>query len=386
MSSRILPLSAETISQIHSSKNITSLPGVVRALAENSLDAGSNRIEIAADFRRGGCTVEDNGSGVPPDEFLETGSLGRMYHTSKHAGSSSDELHGTTGTYLASLSALSFLSIASHHINHKEQAMLTVHQGKVIARQIPASAGYEISPDAPHGTRVTVRDLFGNMPVRVKQRALATDGSSDSEKAWLELKLGLVALLMAWPKPCAVRLRSAETENRVLHLAGVHPAVNAALTKTSLDNLVGRTTKFDLKDVLPVLSQAGIAPVESRAEWIPVSASAPKFSVKGAVCLDPAPTKQCQFISIGVHPCSIGEGNNELYDAVNKLFNNSSFGAIDDGEEIDEIEKDRRKRDRRFKSDGYTQKKLHGRKGVDRWPMFVLRIKFFRSTQPYCGA
>lgn len=79
---RIRPLPAEVVAQIKSSTAITSLSGVVTGLVENSLDAGARRIEISVDFRRGQCTVEDDGSGIPPLDFSNNGGLGKPYRKS----------------------------------------------------------------------------------------------------------------------------------------------------------------------------------------------------------------------------------------------------------------------------------------------------------------
>lgn len=76
---QILPLPADVVAQIKSSTAITSLSSVVIGLVENSLDAGARKIEIIVDFRRGQCTVEDDGSGIPPLEFSDTGGLGKPY-------------------------------------------------------------------------------------------------------------------------------------------------------------------------------------------------------------------------------------------------------------------------------------------------------------------
>ncbi|KAI7311538.1 hypothetical protein KC326_g6276, partial [Hortaea werneckii] len=371
--SRILPLPPDAVAQIHSSKNITSLQGVGLALLENCLDASATKVDILVDFSRGSCVLEDNGLGIPPAEFTKEGGLGRMYHTSKHS-SGGEVLHGRTGTYLAQVSALSLLNITSRHHHGDEDISLTLHQGKVIARNFPAPSGRELFHEA-HGTCVTVRDLFGNMPVRVKQRALAGATSNDEEKAWNELKRGVVALLLAWPRPCAVKLRNAEKSDKNVNLHSSHPTVSAALTERSIRQLSGKAPGYDVRDALPLVFQAGLAPYESRAQWIAISTTAGTIAVKGLICLNPAPTKLCQFISIGIHPCSRFGGHNELYEAVNKTFSSSSFGAINDTPDLDEAEKERRLRDQRYKNDGYTQKQLHGRKGVDRHPMFVLQVK-----------
>ena len=374
MTARILPLPPDAVSQIRSSKHITTLQGVAFALLENSLDAGAVKIELCLDFPRGSCSVEDDGEGVLPSEFLEEGGLGRMYHTSKRALDGHREVHGTTGTYLAQLAALSLLSITSKHTQHKEHASLTMHHGKIIARQVPAPLGQELTVST-HGTRVVLRDLFGNMPVRVKQRALIDGASADDEKAWQELKRGVVALLLAWPKPCAIKLRDSHNDSRSVNLSGFHSSVSTALTARSLNQLGSLSVNYDLRDALPVVFQAGLVPHECRQSWVPISASASSIAVKGTICLEPAPTKHCQFISIGIHPCSAASGHNELYAAVNKVFANSSFGLVEAMPEFDEAEKDRRKYDRRYKKDGYTQKQLRGRKGVDRHPSFVLQVR-----------
>lgn len=380
--SRILPLPSDAISGIQSSKQITSLQGVVFSLLENSLDARSSKVEISIDFNRGSCTIEDNGDGIPSAEFLETGALAKLYHTSKHLATGKDELHGSTGMYLASLGALSLLSITSKHADELVAATLIVHQEKVIARHVPAPQTHDLTLSPTHGTRVTIRDLFGNMPVRVKQRALAADSGIDDGKAWQELKSGVAALLLAWPKPCSVRLRDEQNSNKNLHFTPAHPSISHSLTKKSLNQLAGKKYKFDLKDALPILFQSGLAPQESRSRWIPLSASLSNIHLIGSICLDPAPTKGCQFISLGIHPCGPKDGYADLYDRVNRLFSNSSFGALeDDSVEVDENEKDRRKQDRRFKQDGFTRKQLQGRKGVDRWPMFVLQAKFKDSKE-----
>jgi DNA mismatch repair protein MLH3 len=75
----ILPLPHEVVAQIRSSTAIVSLNGVVLELLKNSLDAGATRIEVAVDFSRGTCSVEDDGLGIAPAEFREDGGLGKLH-------------------------------------------------------------------------------------------------------------------------------------------------------------------------------------------------------------------------------------------------------------------------------------------------------------------
>jgi DNA mismatch repair protein MLH3 len=360
MQPRILPLSEDAISQINSSKQITSLLGVVLALVTNALDADATKVDISVSFVRGSCTVEDNGCGIPSTEFAEHGGLGKMHHTSKAA--TEHDLHGDAGTYLASLAALSLVSITSRHTKEDPSATLTMYQGRVIARQFPSSPANELVAFGTHGTRVAVDDLFGNMPVRVKQRCMnSAQGVGTDERPWLELKRDIAALLLAWRSPCSVKIRDRESQSRNVTLSGTHSTVSSALTERNINTLHGKVIRYDLRDAFPVLFQAGLAPLDSRPHWIPISASTSKISCRGLICLDPSPTRLCQFVSIGIHPCSSTTGHNTLFEAINKLFTNSSFGTVDTLHISS-------------KGESSAQNQIRTSKSVDRWPMYVLQV------------
>jgi DNA mismatch repair protein MLH3 len=368
MPARILPLSEDAISRINSSKQITSLSGVTIALLENALDADATKIDISVNFGRGSCVVEDNGTGISSLEFSEHGGLGKIHHTSK--ATSGQTLHGSAGTYLASLAALSMVSVTSRHSTEEVGATMIMHQGRVVARHLPSLPNHELTAFGTHGTRVSVNDLFGNMPVRVKQRALlSAQGTSTDGRTWLELKRDVLALLLAWKTPCTVKLRDSENHNRNLTLSGNHSTVSSALTERNLNTLRGDTARYDLKDAFPLLFQAGFASFNSRPRWVPVSASTSRLSCHGLVCLDPSPTRLCQFVSIGIQPCSSTSGHHTIYEAINKLFMNSDFGTV--------AERDSSRPDQRGiqSGDQSTYRQNRTSKGIDRWPMFILQLK-----------
>ena len=75
----ILPIPPEVATQIKSSTVITTLTSVVLGLIVNSLDADARRIDISVECGRGAVSVEDDGFGIPPKEFIEAGGLGKPY-------------------------------------------------------------------------------------------------------------------------------------------------------------------------------------------------------------------------------------------------------------------------------------------------------------------
>lgn len=383
ISSAILPLPENVVAQIKSSTVITSLNQVVLGLLENSLDAQATRIDIVIDHGRGGCAVEDNGIGILPSEYRVTGGLGRLYHTSKQNDSLQSENHGGQGTFLASVGALSLLTITSRHAQHYSHNTLILHRSKAISRLTSTLPQHEIRSSTGHGTRVSVRDLFGNMPVRVKQRTIVAEEGAEAERQWQALKIGVVGLLLPWNHRVAVKVTDSETPERTFYLNTGAQFVSTALSERNLNTLNKKMSGFDQSTVLSILSQSGIILTESKNSWIPVSASTSSVAVKGLISLEPAPSRVAQFMSIGIVPCLNENRHNELYETVNQLFGQSSFGHIDEDSELDEAEMKRRQHDRRYKKDGPTNKQLRGgRKGVDRWPRFYFRIDLETDKSP----
>ncbi|OTA53303.1 hypothetical protein K449DRAFT_390402 [Hypoxylon sp. EC38] len=354
-------LPENVIAQIKSSTTITSLNAVACGLVKNSLDAGATKIIISIDYVRGNCSVEDNGLGIPPCEFKPTGGLGKLHYTSKFPARNDN--HGRYGAFLASVAALSLLSITSHHHDYHSHNSIKIHNSEVLARHTPSLPDQRLL-SFPHGTRTTVRDLFGSMPVRVKQRAIDAERGVHS-KDWERLERSLVALLLAWPGQVFISLRNA-VDSRSVTIRIPGESFNSRDSEYDLLSLTTRVSR--------TLFQSQLCDDRSRDSWVPLKASAGSVSVVGAVSLVPIASRHVQFISIGVWPVSDDHGSNILYEEINRLFSNSSFGVEEDGEDLDEDGRNRRAKDRRFKTDGYTNQELRGRKGVDRWPMFYIKI------------
>jgi DNA mismatch repair protein MutL len=155
---RVLP--SELVDQIAAGEVIERPASVVKELAENSLDAGAQRIEI--DVERGGVgliRVRDDGAGIAAAELPAA--------VARHATSKIGSLED-----LEAIVTLGFRGEALPSIG-------SVSRLKIVSRAADAGGGAEISVDGarvgevrpaahPPGTSVAVRDLFFNVPARRK--------------------------------------------------------------------------------------------------------------------------------------------------------------------------------------------------------------------------
>lgn len=205
-----------------------------------------------------------------------------------------------------------------------------------------------------HGTRVTVRDLFGTMPVRVKQRPLDAE-KSGSAKDFDQLVLAVVALVLFRAPHTSVEIRDLSCSRKICLSTSKHTVRDEEQLPVA-----ERTRRL--------LGQASLVDSVSWEPFTHVEASGFGIKVYGTVCLIPTATKRLQFIALGHEPLPNEHGSNSLYEEVNRVFADSAFGALQ-GEAEDEIPANQ-KEDRM----SLKIKDLKARKGVDRWPIFALQI------------
>jgi DNA mismatch repair protein MutL len=164
---KILKLNPETTGKIAAGEVVERPFNVVKELVENSLDASASRIviEIEGGGKRS-IRVSDNGTGIPPDDME---SAVETYSTSKITGI--DDIYrirtlGFRGEALASIKAVSRLTLSS------------VEEGADSGRTMTWQGGSQESDSAfvrTPGTEILVEDLFYNFPARKK--FLSSDAS-----------------------------------------------------------------------------------------------------------------------------------------------------------------------------------------------------------------
>jgi DNA mismatch repair protein MutL len=165
---RIQQLSNSVITKIAAGEVIERPASVVKELVENSVDAGSTRIDIAVE--QGGVElirVVDDGCGIARDDLT----LAFACHATSKLNTADDLFHvqtlGFRGEALASISGVAQVALQSRPVEAEVGAALTCNGGELS----------EVRPwNGSAGTRIEVRHLFYNTPVRRKfLRTIATE-------------------------------------------------------------------------------------------------------------------------------------------------------------------------------------------------------------------
>lgn len=227
------------------------------------------------------------------------------------------------------------------------------HHARPVARLIPAPSHQGLRLGG-HGTCVSVNDLFGNMPVRVKSRAMALERPEELEREWDNLKYLMVSLMLA------------NRQLSKLVLADVARGKRVTLRPDDSES------ELDLKRIGSILSQSGILESRSMDSWRVVSASTPHIRIRAAISTVPSPSKKAQFISLGKDPVLSRKSTNVLFNEVNRLISMSGYGNTRSVSDISTSMRSasligRSKSLRNMTSRNWA-------KPVNKWPMFYIRI------------
>lgn len=133
---------------------------VVKEMLENSIDAGARHITL--EIKNGGTTyirVTDDGSGIPREDVRK---VFISHATSKIATSDDLNAIGTLGFRGEAMAAIAAVS---------KVEMFTKAAGETTGTRYEISGGEEqalADAGCPDGTTITVRDIFFNVPARMK--------------------------------------------------------------------------------------------------------------------------------------------------------------------------------------------------------------------------
>ena len=160
MPSAIRKLSDEIIGKIAAGEVVERPAAAIKELVENSLDAGASAVTV--EIRDGGITyirVTDNGSGIPTRDIRMAF---ERHATSKISGEkdlAAIDTLGFRGEALASIAAVSRVTCTTRTADEDTGIKVVNEGGQILSIDESACA---------QGTTFIVRDLFSNVPVRLK--------------------------------------------------------------------------------------------------------------------------------------------------------------------------------------------------------------------------
>lgn len=222
-----------------------------------------------------------------------------------------------------------------------------------------------------HGTTVAVHDLFGNLPVRVKDRTLRAQDKTVQLKEFGALRRRVLAIALACGRLVTISVANNEQPEET----------NFKFRLGPIDEQNGRPSDsvmrcFDASRVKSLFRQCYRLTTEDDSRWATVSGRTMRFSARAVICLGPVPTKHLQFMSFGTLALDSQAHQGMLFEEVNRIFSRSTFGMWDEESELGDAKLARRARDKRSKANGQSRNRTRDQlRGPDRHPMFYIRVE-----------
>jgi len=158
------------VSRIAAGEVVERPASVVKELLENSLDAGSS--QVATEVRGGGVSlirVIDNGGGIPSGEVEVAFERHATSKLQSYEDLQSIRSLGFRGEALPSIASVAQLEIITCAVGEQSGTYLNFEKGAVVSRRSQARS---------NGTTITVRNLFREVPARLKfLKATSTENS-----------------------------------------------------------------------------------------------------------------------------------------------------------------------------------------------------------------
>ncbi|CCH40485.1 DNA mismatch repair protein [Wickerhamomyces ciferrii] len=283
---------------------ISSLPDALREVIQNSLDANAQNIEVEINFEELSFTVYDDGCGIDPSNLSL---IGNPHYTSKLKSLNdlrSITTFGFRGQALHSLSSISTLTIISKVTSYNSSFSTVIGNSKRLFEPKMLSEDSVFYPVQPnhHGTIVSVKDLFKNIPVRHGQATKVPD-----HKILEDIREIILHCAITFPK---VHFKiwkkiSILTRSLICDLKCSDEKTQSGQITCAMDNIYG----LSLRDRCQNLS------VEFQ-----------DYKVSCSIGKLPVQSKNYQFIFWNNRLLKQKDLNKEI----NKNFQNSGFGSQDD--------------------------------------------------------
>lgn len=217
---RIKQLSQHTINQIAAGEVIERPSSVVKELVENSIDAGATRVSIEISNECRNIRVADNGSGIHPDDIV----LAFSKHATSKISSGDDlfNIHtlGFRGEALASIISISKVICTTRTKDYDYGTKVVCENSEVEHSQTGCAIG----------TIMEVKDLFYNIPVRLK--------FLKSEKTEFSYITELVTAIAISNPDVAIELKNnGKTMLKTDGVGGLDNTIKTVFSKTIFSNL-----------------------------------------------------------------------------------------------------------------------------------------------------
>lgn len=217
---RIKQLNQHTINQIAAGEVIERPASVVKELVENSIDAGAKRVSIEISNECRNIRVADNGFGIHPDDIV----LAFSKHATSKISTGEDlyNIHtlGFRGEALASIISIAKVVCTTRTKDYDYGTKVVCENSEIEHSQTGCAIG----------TIMEIKDLFYNIPVRLK--------FLKSEKTEFSYITELVTAIAISNPDVAIELKNnGKTTLKTDGVGGLEGAIKTVFSKTLFSNL-----------------------------------------------------------------------------------------------------------------------------------------------------
>ena len=171
----MIHLPTETVQLLTSGQIITCVSSLVKELIENALDAGAEHVEVILEkFGLNKVQIVDNGNGIPK---CDISLVCKRYHTTKltkYEDLAQISSYGFRGEALHSICSIATLEISSRTADEEVGARHSFDRDGNLVSSHPVPLVV--------GTRITVTNIFSNLPVRRQLLSATSNGREEIKR------------------------------------------------------------------------------------------------------------------------------------------------------------------------------------------------------------